>query len=138
MKLSQSNAAAAASRLAARAIDEKDAPELLEKSAAAQKATAESFIASVSAARRPPPLPLNDIAPSLSGSGVGEIFKPELDGFSRKRSDDVAAAFANIFIGFSDAARAEGDRDLDAAFDLMGETMLNYEHLRLLRTGQLG
>ena len=141
MKLGQPNTtqvAALAQRVAARAAEDKDAKDQLDESAGTRKVTAESFIASVSAARRPPPIALNDIAPTLAGSGATEIFKAELDGFARKSSDDISAAFAGVFLGYAEKARAEGNPALDDAFDLLGETMVNYEHLRLLRTGQLG
>lgn len=140
MKLGQSSTnqvSAIANRVAARAAEEKGTDNL-DRTESARKVSSESFISAVSTSRRPPPIALNDIAPSLAGSGVPEVFKSELDSLARKSAEDLAASFAGIFLSFAEEARAEGDRELDDAFDLLGETMVNYEHLRLLRTGQLG
>lgn len=125
---------AAEQREDAKARDEKAA---FDAAQPVQGVPRESFIASVVAARHPPRLPLETGLTSGS-TGDASLFRVEMDSLAKRSETALAADMAEIYLAFSDDARIAGDPDLIEAFEYLGETMVNYEHLRLLRNGQLG
>lgn len=117
--------------------EEEDRKAFQEASEAAAPALKESYISSIIAARQPPRLPLDDMVPEAP-SAAGALFATELEELSARRDVDIGAALASIYIDHGEEAMASGDPEVAAAFAHLGEVMLNYEHLRLLRTGELG
>ncbi|MEM9853014.1 MAG: hypothetical protein AAF841_01060 [Pseudomonadota bacterium] len=117
--------------------EEEDRKAFQEVAGTAAPALRESYISSIIAARQPPRLPLVEDGPE-SLSSTAALFASELDDLSTRQDTDIGAELATIFITHGEQAKASGDPAVAAAFDHLGEVMLTYEHLRLLRTGELG
>lgn len=118
-----------------RAAEAGDGAAFEKATAAAKPLARESFISTIVAARQPPPLSLEDVQ---TPSRASALFGSEIEALSQRDDAEVAGDLAEIYVTFSKEAEKSGAADLREAFDFVGETMLNYEHLRLLRTGQLG
>ena len=97
----------------------------------------ESFISSVSSSRQPPRLLLDDAIEEVPSTSV-KLFGAETESLSRRDDLEVAGDLAEIYLEFSKEAQQSGDPEIVAAFEHLGDVMLNYEHVRLLRTGGLG
>lgn len=125
-------------------VEERDQKEFEEKVSLApkqekteEKPLSESFISSMIAGRTPPRLSLADVVPSLSSS-PSSVFGPEIENLSMMSDSDIAADIAEVFLDNMEIVQSSGDPELAHAFQHLGELLANYEHLRLLRTGELG
>lgn len=109
------------------------------KGAVAPKAPVlrESFVSSAIVSRQPPRLPLDDVIPQ-GASAAQRLFGEEIESLSRLTENDVAGDLAEIYLTHAERALSQGDPELTQAFETVGELMVNYEHLRLLRTGEMG
>ena len=96
----------------------------------------ETFIAAVAALRQPPPMPLPQDESASRVDAAGRMFARDLADLARRQPDEVAADLAELYLHHADTAAA--DPEIAAAFDTLGELMRGYEHLRLLRPGELG
>lgn len=97
----------------------------------------ESFISSMMAARQPPRLPLDEMLPQAKNASSA-LFGSDIENFSLLSDTEVAGDLAELFIDNIQDVQAQGNPDLSEAFEYLGEVLANYEHLRLLRTGELG
>lgn len=110
-----------------------------ERSAPASAPVAkENFITALVAARRPPALPIGEILGAAGPSATSKLFAKELQSFNTRDSGEVAADLASIYLDHVEDALDTGSADLAEAFETLGELMRGYEHLRMLRTGELG
>lgn len=100
-------------------------------------ANTESFISQVAAARQPPPLAVSDILPEPTTPGK-ELFRNEVAGLAANSLDEVTGDLAEVYLSHIDQVTADGDPRVSQAFDYLGELMLQYEHIRLMRTRDLG
>ena len=75
---------------------------------------------------------------SNATTSVSAMFSTEMQAFEKRNADEVAGDLAEVYLGFSSLARSQNDSDLMAAFEEMGELMRGYEHLRMMKTGELG
>ncbi|MEM6941355.1 MAG: hypothetical protein AAF509_14645 [Pseudomonadota bacterium] len=97
----------------------------------------ENFITSVVANRQPPRLPLTElIEPDADAPGV--LFAQDLKAFYAKGDTQIAGDLATVFLEYFEQADATNNPELGEAFAELGELARNYEHLRILRTGELG
>ncbi len=97
----------------------------------------ESFVASVSSSRQPPKMSLSAWI-TRGATSPFTMFAKELESFRNKSTEDVAGDLAVAYLSFADLAQKTSDTDLHGAFEEMGELMRGYEHLRMMRTGDLG
>lgn len=97
----------------------------------------ESFIASVVASRQPPRMPLQGMLPQ-SPVATATVFARDLDAFGDRTTEDVAGTLAATYLNHAATAAQSGDPELVQAFAALGELMRSYEHIRLLKTGELG
>jgi hypothetical protein len=97
----------------------------------------ESFVSTVSSSREPPRMSLRAWL-RRGATSPFTMFADELDSFREKSTEDVAGDLAVAYLSFSELAQKTGDIDLNGAFDEVGELMRGYEHLRMMRTGDLG
>lgn len=97
----------------------------------------ENFITSVVANRQPPRLPLGEMSePEADSPSV--LFAHDLKSFYSRSDSEIAGDLAHIFLTHVEAAGALNNPDLSDAFAELGELARDYEHLRILRTGELG
>lgn len=103
----------------------------------APDANKEAFISSLSSRRQPPQMSLGTLF-SGGPNSVLRMFPAELDALEQRDVDEVAGDLAMTYLRYAKQAEREGDADLVEAFEAMGELMRGYEHLRMLKTGDLG
>lgn len=97
----------------------------------------ETFLSQMAANRHPPRLPLSDLV-FAPANEISISFEQELSQLASRKDAEVAADLAEIFLLHADAVHSEGSTELNEAFDELGEIMRNYEHIRLMRDGELG
>ncbi|MEM8978508.1 MAG: hypothetical protein AAGD04_03430 [Pseudomonadota bacterium] len=93
-------------------------------------------MSSLSSLRRPPPMPLG--GQRGEGPTTAELFPEELEDLETRSTEEVSGDLAMLYLNFFPLAQEEADGDLTAAFEQMGELMREYEHIRMLKTGELG
>lgn len=101
------------------------------------EAIKESFISSMMAARQPPRLSLDEVLPQAK-EGPSVLFSSEIENLARLSDTEIAGDLAEVFLDNIKDVQSQGSPELSEAFDYLGELLANYEHLRLLRTGELG
>lgn len=97
----------------------------------------ESFITSVMAARQPPRMSLDETASQMPDASAA-LFSKEITALTRMTDVDISGDLANVYLTHIKDAQNDGGPQLTEAFDYLGEVLMNYEHLRMLRTGELG
>lgn len=97
----------------------------------------ENFVSAIASFRQPPKLniPADFLIPKTS---VTELFATEMESLSKKDVSEVAGVLADVFLTHAQRAQKEDDAQLIDAFEQIGELMRGYEHLRMMKTGDLG
>jgi len=102
-----------------------------------REVSVENFITSLSAHRQPPKMPLSSLL-TKSPTSVASMFAQDLEKLENRSTEDVAGDLAMTYLTYETIAVSEGDGALKQAFEEMGELMRGYEHIRMLKTGELG
>lgn len=97
----------------------------------------ETFVSAVSNFRQPPPLGARPFR-AEKAHAVSAMFAPELEALNARSSDAVAHDLAVTFLSFADHKEISAHAGLSEGFETLGELMRAYEHIRMLRAGDLG
>ncbi len=98
----------------------------------------ESFITSQVASRQPPRMALSSLFGGTPASATVRLFAQDLEALAARDADTVSGDLAAVFLDHVGSAGADPSGEMERAFDSLGELLRSYEHLRILRTGELG